>query len=298
MTNNQQALIQYVIKNDLKNARLYAKFILESNKTKADEKFCTYWLQVLKEQETKGLEIPLNLNGILLTECGAYPFREERYFLTEREAGALQHIQKMNIAATEMEEKYQMRYSNSVLLFGESGTGKTTFARYIASRLNIPFLYANMTQMMSSLLGKTGQNMEQVFRFASSQSCVLVLDEIDVVGTSRNFDSGVDGEMKRVLVSIMQNLDALPNKTILIGATNRPDALDAALARRFTQKHEVLPLSYDESLAFIAHYATKIGLPSIAENWTLEEGEKYTPAFLFAQIGERVAEEIIKNSVQ
>lgn len=296
LTNNQKALIQYVVKNDLKTARTYAKFILESNKTKADEVFCNHQLAILKEQETKGIEIPMNLQGILQTECSAYPFIKERYFLSNREREALEHIQRMNMVASRLEEEFKIHYCNSMLLCGQSGTGKTTFARYVASELQLPFFYLNMTQVMSSLLGKTGQNLDLVFHFVGSVPCVFVIDEIDVIGISRtNDNSRMDGEMNRVLVSIMQNLDMLPNKTIVIAASNRPEAIDKALNRRFTKRHDVQALSADEAQTFVQHYIQAIGLQYLIDNWVFENNQNYTPAYLTTLIHERMAECILDD---
>lgn len=259
MTDNQRMLIQHVINNDLPRARQYANVILRTSKTAKDQAFCDSMLKKIEEQSKKGMEIPGNLKGIIQTDCTAYAFDPSRYFLTEREKQCLDHIKEMYSAGGKLAER-GIHYANAVLLHGASGTGKTTFAQYVAKEMELPFLYVSMTQLMNSFMGKTAQNMELVFTFISSLPCVCVLDELDSIGFRRGDDTGVSGELKRVLLCVMQNLDQLPNNVILIAATNRPDAIDEALMRRFTLKHEVLPLNTEEAKKMIRTYMSALDL--------------------------------------
>ena len=71
--------------------------------------------------------------------------------------------------------------------------------------------------------------------------CVLCFDEIDAVGMARGQKDDV-GEMNRVVIAIMQEMDRLPNNVITIGTTNRFDRLDPALIRRFPLQYELKPL--------------------------------------------------------
>lgn len=259
MNDMERVLLQFVVQNDLRRARDTAKMILRNSKTVKDQEFCRKMLAKIDEQEHKGLEIPYNLKNIIQTRCMAYDFDPNLYFLTEREKEVLDHIKKM-YAVGERMEKIGIHYPNTVLLYGESGTGKTAFAQYVAEEMGLPFLYVSLTQMMDSLMGKSGQNLELVFNFISSIPCVAVIDEIDAVGSKRKEDGGVNGELKRILIATMENIDKLTNRTILIAATNRPDTLDEALMRRLRCKHEVSRLNIGESKKMIENYLRQVGL--------------------------------------
>lgn len=301
MNDAYRTLLTYISNNDLTRARDVAKVILRGSTTAKDKDFCEKLLKKMGEQDEKGLEIPYNLKSIIQTKCTAYEFSTDRYFLSEREEAVLAHIRRMYAAGARL-EKIGIHYTNAVLLHGLSGTGKTTFAQYVAKDLGLPFLYVSITQMMDSLMGKTGQNMDRVFEFASSIPCVLVLDEIDQIGTKRGEEGGISGEMKRVLISILQSLDKLPNNVVLIAATNRPDALDEALVRRFPLKHKVEPLNAEESCRFVEKYlnSTELQWVGNVSNFlkditvsagSVNQSEAYTPAVITDCLNELLARE-------
>ena len=306
MNDTMRTLLHYVVEGDMKKSRDVAKLILQTNKTAKDQQMCEKLLAKMEEQDAKGVQIPYNLQAIIQQSVSPYGFQSDRYYLTEREKQLLSHIKRMYSAGTIMAAK-GIHYTNAVLLHGVSGTGKTTFAQYVADALNLPFFYVSITQLVNSYMGKTGQNLELVFQFASTMPCVLVLDEIDQIGTKRGLDGGVDGEMKRVLISVMQNLDRLPNNVILIAATNRPDVIDSALKRRFPVKHEVRALTDTEACAFTNMYLSRVGLDWKGELMAflsfdvyskqdeyVPSGE-YTPAAITDSLNEKIAQAIEKD---
>ncbi len=123
--------------------------------------------------------------------------------------------------------------SPSLLIYGPPGCGKTELARYISSQFKLPLLTARTDSLISSYLGNTAKNLRMLFEHSMARPCVLFLDEFDAVGKLRD-DIHELGELKRVVVSLLQNIDALDNKTILIAATNHEHLLDPAIWRRFT----------------------------------------------------------------
>lgn len=132
----------------------------------------------------------------------------------------------------------------TMLLHGSPGTGKSKLAAFIAAKLSLPLITARSDALVSSYLGSTSKNIRMLMDYAQERECVLFLDEFDALAKGRD-DSHEVGELKRVVVSLLQNIDALDN-VILIAATNHPHLLDRAVWRRFQYKIEV-PLPDEES---------------------------------------------------
>jgi hypothetical protein len=122
--------------------------------------------------------------------------------------------------------------TKSVFFVGPPGVGKTITARWLASQLQMPFYVLDLTNVMSSLLGKTGANLRAVLDFARQKPCVLLLDEIDAVAKRRNDESDI-GELKRLVTVMLQEVEEWPASGLLIAATNHPELIDPALWRRF-----------------------------------------------------------------
>ncbi len=127
---------------------------------------------------------------------------------------------------------------NRVLFAGPPGNGKTSLAEAIADELNAPFLVVRYEAIIGSYLGETAQRIGQVFEHARSRQCVLFFDEFDVVGKERG-DIHETGEIKRVVSSLLLQVDALPSYVVVITASNHPDLLDRAVWRRFQLRLEL-----------------------------------------------------------
>jgi len=125
--------------------------------------------------------------------------------------------------------------SPSLLIYGPPGCGKTELARNISAKLGLPLLTARTDSLISSYLGSTAKNLRSLFEHSMARPCVLFLDEFDAVGKLRD-DKYELGELKRVVVSLLQNIDAMDNNTVLIAATNHEHLLDPAIWRRFAYK--------------------------------------------------------------
>ena len=133
--------------------------------------------------------------------------------------------------------------SPSMLIYGPPGCGKSYLAQHIAAKLELPLLTARCDSLMSSMLGSTAKNIRNLFDHASNRPCVLFLDEFDALAKARD-DQHEVGELKRVVVGLLQNIDQLPPETVLLAATNHENLLDPAVWRRFAYRLNIhLPSS-------------------------------------------------------
>lgn len=125
--------------------------------------------------------------------------------------------------------------SPTMLLYGQPGTGKTLVAKHIASAFQLPLVTARTDGLISSYLGSTAKNVRRLFEYARAEPCVLFLDEFDAIAKMRD-DSRELGELKRVVISLLQNIDTLDSEHVLVAATNHEHLLDRAIWRRFAYK--------------------------------------------------------------
>ena len=127
---------------------------------------------------------------------------------------------------------------NSLLLYGPPGCGKTKCAYLIAKQLNLPLVIARLDSMISSYLGTTAKNIRSLFEFSQKMPCVLFLDEFDAIAKARD-DNNELGELKRVVNSLLQNIDTMSKDSLILAATNHHQLLDLAIWRRFNYKLEI-----------------------------------------------------------
>lgn len=240
LTNNNLEIIKALAHNDLHTARKAALASLVEDKTKKNEWAVNYYKKMLVGNASVMMSnLPNDMQTFLVGETPS-GFQVDRYFIRGSEQSVIDDIIKMKVIADEMSAR-QIPYKNTVLIYGESGTGKTEMGRFIAYRLNLPFFYVSFSTTIDSYMGSTAKNIHKIFDFCTSIPCVLMLDEVDCVATRRDNKGsrGVDGELERTTISLMQELDKLPNHVVLLAATNRLDMVDEALMRRFSIKHEI-----------------------------------------------------------
>jgi SpoVK/Ycf46/Vps4 family AAA+-type ATPase len=134
-----------------------------------------------------------------------------------------------------------------ILLVGAPGTGKTSLAEAVAEAAAVPLFVVRYELMIGSYLGETAARLKRVFDYARTTPCVLFFDEFDAIGKERG-DIHETGEIKRVVTSLLMQVDELPSYSIIAGATNHPELLDRASWRRF-QLRLMLPMPTTQALA-------------------------------------------------
>jgi hypothetical protein len=137
--------------------------------------------------------------------------------------------------------------TRSMLFTGPPGVGKTLAARWLSRELRLPLLTLNLSAVMSSFLGRTGNNIRVVLDYAAKSPALLLLDEFDAVAKRRD-DSAEIGELKRLVTVLVQAIDEWPSNSLLVAATNHPELLDPAVWRRFDQTIE-FPLPTQPEIA-------------------------------------------------
>lgn len=124
--------------------------------------------------------------------------------------------------------------TRSALLVGPPGVGKTLSAKWLAAELGRALLTLDLSAVMSSYLGRTGNNLRMVLDYASREPAVLLLDEFDAIAKRRDDPADI-GELKRLVTVLLQAIDDWPAGGLLLAATNHPELLDRAVWRRFEQ---------------------------------------------------------------
>lgn len=260
LSDNQKRLIQAVSQNDIMSAKKCALTCVVEDTTSKNHWFCSKYKSILESSGSNMIELPHDLKGILCVEDVSNTFKEGRYFLSPRESEVFENIIRMKKVNERLMEM-GIPYLNSTLLYGESGTGKTTFGRYIAYKTGLPFCYLNFSNLVDSYMGSTSKNISKAFSYAISNPCVFMLDEIDCISIRRSSSGSsgsMGGEMARITITMMQEFDKLTNDIIVLGATNRKDRIDEALLRRFSLKHEVKILDVNEKTEMVNKYLSDI----------------------------------------
>lgn len=258
LTENNLSMIRALAENRIEDAKQYAIVSCVEDKTKKNEGRTNYYKKLLENGNVKSFELPSNLKG-LLNMIDVSDFREGRYYLGDIQKKVFEKISRGYEVTVKMLE-LGIPYLNSTLIYGEPGTGKTEFAKYVAYKLSVPFAYVNFSYLISSYMGSTSQNLRKVFDYCKGQKCVLLLDEIDCIGLARGNGKGADGELARTTISLMQCLDELTDGQIIISATNRADRLDKALLRRFQRKYEFVRFDDTDRLNMIEKFIMDIGM--------------------------------------
>jgi hypothetical protein len=147
-------------------------------------------------------------------------------------------------------EALRVEIAHSCLVYGAPGTGKTRLALWICQELKLPAVVAKLDGLVSSFLGTTSRNIGQLFAFAARYQCVLLLDEFDAIAKVRDDPQEV-GEIKRVVNTLLQNLDSRRAVGLTIGVTNHEALLDSAVWRRFDVQLAVPKPSFEARIEIV-----------------------------------------------
>ena len=197
----------------------------------------------------------------------------------------------------EIFERIGIEAPKGVLLYGPPGTGKTLLAKAVANETNANFYSIGGPEIMSKFYGESEERLRETFKQAQENSpSIIFIDEIDSIAPKREEVSG-DVE-KRVVSQLLTLMDGIEGrgKLVVIGATNRPNALDPALRRpgRFDREIEIgIP---DEGGRFDILQIHTRGMP-LTEDVNLESTAKVTHGFVGADL-EALSKEAAMRSLR
>lgn len=170
-------------------------------------------------------------------------------------------------------KSYGLNPRNRILLAGSPGNGKTTLAEAVAAHLMYPLFVMRYENIIGSFLGETATKLQKVFDYVKTRNCVLFFDEFDTIGKERG-DTKETGEIKRVVSSLLLQMDRLPTYVVVITASNHPELLDRAVWRRFQIRLELKSPEKTQIQRYIEKFIqrTKVNfnynIPSLADKLT------------------------------
>jgi transitional endoplasmic reticulum ATPase len=226
-------------------------------------------------------------------EISEKPAKEERAIprITYEDIGGLgpeikkiREMIELPMKHPELFERLGVEAPKGVLLHGPPGTGKTLLAKALASETNSHFQTLSGPEIMSKYYGESEQKLREIFKEAEEEApSIIFIDEIDSIAPKRE---EVTGEVeRRIVAQLLAVMDGLESrgKVVVIGATNRPDALDQALRRpgRFDREIEIGVPNRESRLEILQIHAR--GMP-LAEDVDLEKLADITHGFVGADI--------------
>ena len=154
---------------------------------------------------------------------------------------------------------YGLEPRSRILLAGPPGNGKTSLAEAFAAQLMYPLLVIRYENLIGRYLGETASRLQKIFSYVKTRNCVLFFDEFDTIGKERG-DTKETGEIKRVVSSLLLQMDSLPSYVVVITASNHPELLDRAVWRRFQLRLELKPPDVKQIECFIELFVKRTGM--------------------------------------
>ena len=201
-----------------------------------------------------------------------------------RELERVRELIELPLRHPELFDRLGIDAPKGVLLFGPPGTGKTLIARAVASESSARFYSVSGPEVIDKFYGESEAALRKVFNEAQRNApSVIFLDEIDAIAPKRN---EVWGEVeKRVVGQLLTLMDGLSTRgqVVVVGATNRPDALDSALRRpgRFDREVSLHAPNPDGRIEILRIHSRDMPL---ADDVDMAELARITPGFVGADL--------------
>jgi len=215
----------------------------------------------------------------------------------DRELEQVREMIELPMRHPELFQQLGIEPPKGVLLHGPPGTGKTLMARAVANEIDASFTTISGPEIMSKFYGESEEQLREIFDEAEENAPAIVfIDEIDSIAPKRDDTSG-DVE-RRVVAQLLSLMDGLEERgdVIVIGATNRVDAIDPALRRggRFDREIEIGVPDRDGRREILQVHTR--GMP-LAEGIDLDHYAENTHGFVGADL-EQLAKEAAMNALR
>lgn len=165
---------------------------------------------------------------------------------------------------------YGLEPRHRVMLVGPPGSGKTSLAEAIATESMVPIVTARYESLITSYLGETAGRLDALFEAVRVRPCVLFFDEFDTIAKERG-DLHETGEIKRVVSSLLLQIDQLPSYVVVVVATNHPELLDRAVWRRFQLRLELPAPTRSTSIRFLDEWSERHGVDFAMSHRTIAD---------------------------
>jgi SpoVK/Ycf46/Vps4 family AAA+-type ATPase len=185
-----------------------------------------------------------------------------------------------------------LRPRQKVLLLGPPGCGKTMTAHALAGELGLPLFIVRLEALFTKFLGETASKLRLVFDAIEQNRAVYLFDEFDSLGLSRGSQHDV-AEMRRVLNSFLLFLENLHGNSLVIAASNHPEALDSALFRRFDDMIRYVMPTRSEMEQVLREHLTNVDSKQVEWPAVLEQLDGLSHAEVARVANEAVKEMLI-----
>ena len=267
---------------------------------------------------TENTEITLTPKAVEITEEKIPDVTYEDIGGLNEEAKKIREMVELPLKHPEIFERLGVEPPKGVLLHGPPGTGKTLLAKAVANESDANFVLVNGPELMSKFYGESEKNLRTKFEEAEKLApSIIFIDEIDAIAPKREESYGeVERRVVSQLLTLMDGLQAR-GKVVVIGATNRPNAIDPALRRpgRFDREINInvpdkvgrlqilkihtrgMPLTKDvvlEDLAAITHGFVGADLSSLAKEAAMNVLRKVLPKIKMDE-DEEIPKEVLET---
>lgn len=282
-------LIKYGLVNDNPNFRKVAEAICAEERAKQHGVLANKIEELLKIQNRPIMRDPLlptirNGNGEQTLFVEKIPAKKlEQLLLPKSVVESCRDLIEEQSRA-DLLRSHGLEPRNKILLVGPPGNGKTSLAEAIAEALMLPLFTVKYESIVGAYLGETATRLGKLFDYAKARQCVLFFDEFETLGKERG-DTHETGEIKRVVSSLLLQIDALPSYTIVIAATNHDALLDRAAWRRFQLRLSLPKPSRRDLEMWFKHFESRVGFDFGLEPSTLAKkllGKSFAEAEEFA----------------
>lgn len=228
-------LVRYAVAGNKIKLRKVVEAIITEERAKKHTILANNLEEILRSTHSNQ---PATNGGVILEQKTSNLFLEvipERSFddlILPREVRDISQEVVQEHHRADLLRSYNLEPRNRLLLIGPPGNGKTSLAEAFAHALMVPLLVVRYESIVGTYLGETSSRLHRLLDHARTRHCVLFFDEFETLGKERG-DRHETGEIKRVVSSLLMQIDELPSHVVVVGATNHPELLDRAVWRRF-----------------------------------------------------------------